>query len=196
MSISNVSKLMLMLLAWGPHCEDLCCQGASFCLEARNCPTSYLVCLSVLRGFLCVARGHFSVVQLSLSCVMGDLLARELSPLIFYSSIYPSLPHSFICREPLWHWSACADLPYCSPQAFCPGHRLLLALLPDDISGRPVFGPAPRGLPLHHPHRRYLGGERDVGVWGPLSLTLQESFWGSVLWVWPPCWWTCEWSGL
>ena len=33
MSISNVSKLMLMLLAWGPHCEDLCCQGASFCLD-------------------------------------------------------------------------------------------------------------------------------------------------------------------
>lgn len=22
-----MSKLMLMLLAWGPHCEDLCCQG-------------------------------------------------------------------------------------------------------------------------------------------------------------------------
>lgn len=30
---------------------------------------------------------------------MGDLLARELSPLIFYSSVYPSLPHSFIRRN-------------------------------------------------------------------------------------------------
>ena len=60
MSISNESKLILMLLAWGPHCEALCCQGPSFCLEARSCPTSHVVCLSVLCGFLCVAHGHFS----------------------------------------------------------------------------------------------------------------------------------------
>ncbi|VCX40594.1 unnamed protein product, partial [Gulo gulo] len=47
-------------------------------------------------------------------------------------------------------------------KALCPGHRLLLTLLPDDVSGRPALCPAPGGLPLHHPHRRYLGGERGV----------------------------------
>ena len=80
MSISNVSKLLLLLLAWGPHCEDLCCQRASFCLEATSCPTSHLVCLSVPRGFLGVVHGHFFVVQLSLSCVVGDLLAGSSAP--------------------------------------------------------------------------------------------------------------------
>lgn len=53
--------------------------------------------------------------------------------------------------------------PCCSPQALRPGHRLLLALLPDDVPGRPVLRAAPGGLPVHHPHRRYLAGER---VWG------------------------------
>lgn len=38
-----------------------------------------------------------------------------------------------------------------------------------------------------------FGGQRRGK---PLSLTLQEAFWGSVLRAWPPCWWTCEWLGF
>lgn len=79
-----------------------------------------------------------------------------------------------------------ADLPCSSLQAFCPGHRLLHSLLPDDISGRPVLSQAPGRLTLHHPHRRYPEGrgvnckhrcsqvEREVAV----SSTLWGPFWG------------------
>ena len=105
---------------------------------------------------------------------MGDLLVWELNPLVFCSSIHPSLPHSFIHRKPLQDRGACADLTLTCPIAL---HRLFvlgigffsLCFLMTSLGGQ-FSARRPGDSPFTVRTEGMLVGkgesERGAGVWG------------------------------
>ena len=127
--------------------------------------------VSLSLGVLCEAHGQPLVVELSLFC-SDEGRGPGAQPWISCSHIHPfhphSLTHSFV-QSPCWLGVGKGHSSDLFLTCLVALHRLFvlgigffsLCFLMTSLGGQ-FSARRPGDSPLHHPHRRYLGGERGV----------------------------------